>query len=90
MPVARLRSDVVGPLARCVRDAALGLDVLAGYSPEDVKSMAGVGRRPRAGYTAKLRKDALVGKRIGFMASVGATKCCRQRRTGSMSERSLR
>jgi amidase len=58
--------DVVGPIARCVRDAALALDVLAGYSPEDTKSIAGVGRRPRAGYTAKLNKDALAGKRIGL------------------------
>ncbi len=58
--------DVVGPIARCVRDAALCLDVLAGYSAEDPKTMAGVGRRPKGGYTAKLKPDALVGKRIGL------------------------
>ena len=30
--------DVVGPIARCVRDAALCLDVLAGYTAEDPKT----------------------------------------------------
>ena len=58
--------DVVGPISRCVRDAALCLDVLAGYSSEDPKTIAGVGRRPRGGYTAQLRADALAGKRIGL------------------------
>ncbi len=65
LPLASLR-DVVGPIARCVRDAALALDALAGFSMEDPKTMAGVGRRPKGGYTSKLRKDALAGKRIGL------------------------
>ena len=46
MPLAGLR-DVVGPIARCVRDAALTLDVLAGYSAEDPKTVASIGRIPR-------------------------------------------
>lgn len=58
--------DVVGPIARCVRDAALCLDVLAGYSSEDPKTIAGVGRRPKGGYSARLRTGALAGKRIGL------------------------
>ena len=58
--------DVVGPIARCVRDAALCLDVLAGYSSEDPKTLASVGRRPAGGYTASLSADALKGKRIGL------------------------
>lgn len=58
--------DVVGPIARCVRDAALTLDVLAGYTSEDPKTIAGVGHRPAGGYTSKLRADALQGKRIGL------------------------
>jgi amidase len=57
---------VVGPIARCVRDAALCLDVLAGYSSEDPKTLASVGRRPAGGYTASLSADALKGKRIGL------------------------
>lgn len=58
--------DVVGPIARCVRDAALCLDVLAGFSTEDPKTTAGIGRRPLGGYTAGLSRDALRGRRIGL------------------------
>lgn len=58
--------DVVGPIARTVRDAALCLDVLAGFAAEDPKTIAGVGHRPKGGYTAKLSPDALRGKRIGL------------------------
>ncbi|ARU03587.1 amidase [Comamonas serinivorans] len=58
--------DVVGPIARCVRDAALCLDALAGYSAEDPKTLAGVGKLPEGGYTARMRVDALRGKRIGL------------------------
>ncbi len=58
--------DVVGPIARNVRDAALCLDVLAGYSSEDPKTLAGVGNKPPLGYTSKLHKDALKGVRLGL------------------------
>lgn len=58
--------DVVGPIARCVRDAALCLDVLAGYTAEDPKTLAGVGRKPPLGYTSRLRPDALKGVRLGL------------------------
>jgi len=58
--------DVVGPIARCVRDAALCLDVLAGYTAEDPKTLASVGRKPKGGYTSRLSADALKGKRLGL------------------------
>jgi Asp-tRNA(Asn)/Glu-tRNA(Gln) amidotransferase A subunit family amidase len=64
MPLSGLR-DVVGPIGRTVRDAALTLDVLAGYSPEDPRSSAGIGHRPQGGYASTLAGDALRGKRIG-------------------------
>jgi Asp-tRNA(Asn)/Glu-tRNA(Gln) amidotransferase A subunit family amidase len=57
---------VVGPVARSARDAALCLNVLAGYASEDPKTLACVGRLPPRGYAADLRADALVGKRIGL------------------------
>ena len=65
MPLSSLR-DVVGPIARTVRDAALTLDVLAGFTMEDPKTVAGIGRRPAGGYTAALAPDALGGARIGL------------------------
>jgi Asp-tRNA(Asn)/Glu-tRNA(Gln) amidotransferase A subunit family amidase len=65
VPLASNR-DVVGPIARCVRDAALTLDVLAGYTAEDPKTIAGVGHKPPGGYASKLDTAALQGKRIGL------------------------
>ncbi len=58
--------DVVGPIARCVRDAAVCLDVLSGYIPEDPKTLAAVSRKPKGGYTAALSADALEGKRLAL------------------------
>lgn len=58
--------DVVGPIARNVTDAALCLDVLAGYSGEDPKTLASVGKVPKGGYVANLSKYSLKGKRIGL------------------------
>ncbi len=65
MPLSSNR-DVVGPIARCVRDAALCLDVLAGYTAEDPKTVAGVGHRPVGGYASALDAGALRGKRVGL------------------------
>lgn len=39
MPLSSLR-DVVGPISRCVRDAALTLDALSGFTMEDPKTVA--------------------------------------------------
>ena len=58
--------DVVGPIARNVTDAALCLDVLAGYSAEDPKTLASVGHIPPDGYATGLAKDGLAGKRVGL------------------------
>lgn len=58
--------DVVGPIARNVTDAALGLDVLAGFTTEDPKTLACVDKIPVGGYASGLSKDALNGKRLGL------------------------
>ncbi|SIQ89859.1 MULTISPECIES: amidase [Acidiphilium] len=66
VPLAGSTRDVVGPITRCVRDAALTLDVLAGYIAADPKTVAGIGHRPKGGYTSKLDPKALAGKRLGL------------------------
>lgn len=65
MPLASQR-DVVGPIARCARDAALALDAIAGFTMEDPKTVAGVGQIPEGGYAALLSDHALRGKRLGL------------------------
>jgi Asp-tRNA(Asn)/Glu-tRNA(Gln) amidotransferase A subunit family amidase len=65
-PLAGSTRDVVGPHARTVWDAAVLLDVLAGYSPEDPKTVAAIGNVPAGGYTSKLAPRALYGKRLGL------------------------
>ena len=60
--------DEVGPLARTVRDAALLLDVMAGYDPADPVSAFGKGRAPKS-YAELLRPDALKGARIGVLTN---------------------
>ncbi|WP_099558944.1 amidase [Hartmannibacter diazotrophicus] len=66
VPLAGSTRDVVGPIAHCVRDAALTLDVLAGYTAEDPKTVAGIGKKPEGGYASRLSTTALQGKRLGL------------------------
>jgi Asp-tRNA(Asn)/Glu-tRNA(Gln) amidotransferase A subunit family amidase len=61
--------DEVGPIARTVRDAALLLDVMAGYDPADPITAFGRSRTPRS-YTDLLRPDALKGARIGVLTNL--------------------
>jgi amidase len=61
--------DEVGPIARTVTDAALLLDVMAGYDAGDPVTAFGNGRIPKS-YTHLLRKDALARARIGVMTSM--------------------
>jgi Asp-tRNA(Asn)/Glu-tRNA(Gln) amidotransferase A subunit family amidase len=64
-----LTQDEVGPITRTVADAALLLDVMAGYDPEDPITAFGRGRIPKS-YAHLLSKDALKGARIGVMAEM--------------------
>jgi len=61
--------DEVGPIARTVGDAALILDVMAGYDPADPVTAFGRGHQP-ASFTHLLRVDALKGARIGAMTNL--------------------
>jgi len=61
--------DEVGPIARTVTDAALLLDVMAGYDQGDPITAFGRERKPKS-YTELLKADALKGARIGVMSNL--------------------
>lgn len=58
--------DTLGPITRSVEDAAILLDVIAGYDPNDPMTAYAVGQVPGS-YTAFLGKDGLKGARIGVI-----------------------
>ena len=61
--------DEVGPIARTVKDAALLLDAMVGYDPQDPVTALGVGKPP-ASYAAGLDEHALAGARIGVLENL--------------------
>jgi Asp-tRNA(Asn)/Glu-tRNA(Gln) amidotransferase A subunit family amidase len=63
---ARPTTDTVGPMARTVKDAAIVLDAIAGYDPNDPATAYAVGHIPTS-YTAGLSRDGLKGARIGVI-----------------------
>ncbi len=58
--------DTLGPLTRTVRDAAILLDAIAGYDPNDSITAYSVGQTPPT-YTAFLATDGLKGARLGVI-----------------------
>lgn len=71
IPLA-LTQDVGGPMARTVADAAILLDVISGYDPQDVVTARSVGEIPET-YTDFLDKDGLQGARIGVVRDLFGT-----------------
>jgi Asp-tRNA(Asn)/Glu-tRNA(Gln) amidotransferase A subunit family amidase len=67
VPMSATYVDVVGPMARTVRDAAMLLDAIAGPTDEDPRTAVAAGHLPKAGYAAGLSDTALVGKRFGLV-----------------------
>ncbi|MDH3422995.1 MAG: amidase, partial [Gemmatimonadota bacterium] len=66
-PLAATYIDVVGPLARTVRDAAIALDVIAGPTETDPATFAAVGHLPASGYAGGLDSADIVGRRFGLV-----------------------
>jgi amidase len=60
--------DTVGPLTRSVADAAVMLDVMAGYEAGDPDTAASIGNIPRT-YSFSLSAEGLKGARIGVLRS---------------------
>src|ERR1700716_91607 len=68
-----LTQDEVGPITRTVTDAALLLDVMAGYDAADPITAFGHGHNPK-NYAELLSKDALKDARIGVMSNMFGTQ----------------
>src|SRR5215471_2644579 len=58
--------DTLGPIARTVRDAALMLDAIAGYDPNDPVTGYAEGHVPTT-YAEFLQRDGLKGARLGVL-----------------------
>lgn len=66
MMPANPSQDTMGPITRCVTDAARVLDVIAGYDPNDPVTAETVGHVP-ASYLTALKPGALRGVRVGVI-----------------------
>ena len=66
MMPANPSSDTLGPMTRTVRDAAILLDAIAGYDPDDPVTAYAAGRTPDS-YVDALDPDGLRGARIGVI-----------------------
>lgn len=66
MMPANPTQDTLGPIARTVGDAAILLDAIAGYDPNDPITAYSVGQVAPT-YTAFLRTDGLQGARLGII-----------------------
>ncbi len=66
IPLAATTRDVLGPIAKNINDLATMLNVIAGYTPQDPKTAAAIGKLPPGGYQMDLSKNSLKGKRIGL------------------------
>lgn len=65
--------DTAGPMTRTVSDAAIMLDIMAGYDSSDPETARALSEIPDEGYPSYLNVDGLEGARIGiFRDYVGA------------------
>jgi amidase len=61
--------DTAGPITRCVADAAIMTDYMAGFDYQDPATWHGIGRAPRT-YTAFLEESGLAAARLGVVTNL--------------------
>jgi Asp-tRNA(Asn)/Glu-tRNA(Gln) amidotransferase A subunit family amidase len=68
VPIDATYRDVVGPIARSVRDAAAVLDIIAGPTTEDFATYSSVGKTPpRVATRRRSTRTRCAGKRFGLV-----------------------
>ena len=67
------RQENGGPMGRSVYDCAAVLDVIAGYDAADLATETSVGKLPDRPYTSFVKKDGLVGARVGILRQMVRT-----------------
>jgi len=67
------RQENGGPMGRSVYDCAAVLDVIAGYDAADLATETSVGKHPDQPYTSFVKKDGLVGARVGILRQMVRT-----------------
>jgi len=71
IPIAASQ-DTAGPMARSVTDAAILLGTLTGVDPKDPQTNTQIGLA-KTDYTPYLKKDALVGAKLGYYTKPNAS-----------------
>jgi Asp-tRNA(Asn)/Glu-tRNA(Gln) amidotransferase A subunit family amidase len=69
VPIDASYRDVVGPLSRSVRDAAIAMDVIAGPSPKDLSTYAASENQRPKNFLTSLNAQSLAGKRFGLVGA---------------------
>ena len=67
------RQENGGPMGRSVYDCAAVLDVIAGYDAADLATETSIGKHPDRPYTSFVKKDGLVGARVGILRQMVRT-----------------
>jgi amidase len=68
-----LTQDTAGPITLTVRDAAIVMDVISGYDPDDTKTAWSIDAKPTT-YLDYLDSNGLSGKRIGVLRDFFGTE----------------
>ena len=81
--------DTAGPMTRTVTDAALLLDALVGYDPEDPYTAVAVNNRPSGSYADELSEGALAGARVGVIDDLFGSEDSEMKATSSVCRAAL-
>ncbi|WP_138756379.1 amidase [Paenibacillus sinopodophylli] len=87
-PVASSTLDTAGPHARTVKDVALLLDVIAGYSKDDPTTKLDQ-VKVTTSYASNLNQSTLIGKRFGLLGPSWRTNLSMSEETQSLYNRAI-